>query len=114
MQHEVIPDSSISASTELSNVLQARNARLHFQGGPGRIGAWTPYVSNRFQWLQVNFGNWSKVAGVAIQGKHAVAEWVKSFTISYSYGGVLFVDYRENDTNKVMVTSCIDIFVIVQ
>lgn len=103
MQHETIPDSSITASTEFTIHLQARNARLHYEGGSGRIGAWTPNVNNKFQWLQVNLGDWSKVVGVAIQGKHDVSEWVKSFSISYSYDGVLFVDYRENGSKKVLL-----------
>lgn len=103
MQHETIPDSSITASTELNIHLQARNARLHYEGGSERIGAWTPNVNNKFQWLQVNLGDWSKVAGVTIQGKHLVNEWVKSFSISYSYDGVLFVDYRENGSKKVLL-----------
>ena len=109
MEDEVIPDSAITASTEFDVAHQARNGRLHFQGGGGRLGSWSANISDNLQWLQINFGNWTKVAGLAIQGKHLTDQWVESFSISFSYDGVLFKDYSEGSNKTVIV---LDIFLL--
>ena len=101
MEDEVIPDSAITASSKVDQLHEARNARLHFKGGKGRVAAWVALGKNELQWLQVTFGNWTKVAGVAIQGRHNVKQWVKKFTISFSFDGLLFKDYREQGHKKV-------------
>ena len=102
MEDEVIPNSAITASTEVDPQHRAPNARLHFKGGDGRVGAWAAGANDKLQWLQVSFGNWTKVAGVAIQGRHTVDQWVESFTISFSFDGLLFKDYQEQAQKKVV------------
>lgn len=101
MEDEVIPDSAIKASSKVNQQHEGRNARLHFKGGLGRVAAWAALENNELQWLQVTFGKWTKVAGVAIQGRHTVEQWVETFTISFSFDGLLFKDYREQGHKKV-------------
>ena len=108
MEHESIPDSAITASSKLDQQYEGRNARLHFKGLPGRVAAWVALKTNELQWLQVTFGNWTKVDGVAIQGRHTIEQWVKTFTMSFSFDGLLFKDYHEQGQKK--VSNSIEIF----
>ena len=102
MQNGRIPDSAIKASTEYNGASKASNGRLHFQYRSGRHGAWIAKTNDAFQYLQINFGDWTKVTRVAIQGRQDADQWVKSFSLSYGYDGVFFKDYNENKAKKVI------------
>lgn len=101
MQNGKIPDSAISASTEYNSAHKAINGRLHFLYRSGRYGAWSARTNDVYQYLQVNFGDWTKVSRVAIQGRSDADQWVKSFTLSYGYDPVFFKDYKEAGSKKV-------------
>ena len=94
------------ASSEIPVNGKAANARLHLQDGGHGLGAWTALKQNKFQWLQVNFGNWTTVGRVAIQGRYVAAEWVKSFSLSSSYDRVFFDKYKEEGSEKVCFRKC--------
>ena len=95
LENHDISDSSITASSEAHNY-RASKGRLN------RYGAWVANSHNRQQWFQVDFGNWTKVTGVAIQGRLSWPQWVKKFKLSYSSDGVFFNDYKEGgDSAKV-------------
>ena len=104
MQNGKIPDSAISASTEHSSSQGAINARLYFLSKSGRTGAWTAGSRDVYQYLQVNFGDWTKVSRVAMQGRSDADQWVKSFSLSYGYDPVFFKDYKENGSRKVSLS----------
>jgi len=102
MQSNNIPDSALRASTSYNvNSMGPRNGRLHFQPSSGQYGAWAVSTNNEFQYFEVNFGDWTKVTKVATQGRQDGAWWVKSYTLSYSYDGVFFEDYKEDNGVKV-------------
>ena len=65
-----------------------RNGRLHFQGSSGQHGAWAVSTKDEFQYVEVNFGEWTKVTKVATQGRQDGGWWVTSYCLSYSYGGI--------------------------
>ena len=96
MQSGKIPDAAISASSNWNAAHRAANARLHFQSGHGRTGAWSAKHNNAHQFLQVHFGNYVKITVIATQGRQDANQWVKSFTLSYSYDGVFFYIYKKN------------------
>ena len=103
MQNGRIPDSAIMASSEYNTVSKAINSRLHFLFRSGtNYGAWIAKTNDVFQYLQINFGNWTKVTRVAIQGRQDADQWVTSFSLSYGYDAVFFKDYNENDAKKVI------------
>ena len=102
MQNGRIPDSAITASSEYNAASKAINGRLHFLMRSGRYGAWIAKRNDIFQYLQINFGDWTKVSRIAIQGRQDAEQWVKSFSISYSYDAVFFKDYNENGAKKVI------------
>ncbi|XP_078346313.1 uncharacterized protein LOC144631689 isoform X2 [Oculina patagonica] len=103
MQNEKIPDSAITASTEYSTAYKAINGRLHFLYRSGRVGGWSAKKNDVFQYLQVNFGDWTKVARVAIQGRQDTNQWVKTFSLSYGYDPIFFKVYKEDGLKKVFV-----------
>ena len=97
LEKNEIPDSAITASSENS----------HYPASQGRLykqGSWIAATNDMKQWFQVDFVNWSKVTGVAIQGCAYWDEWwVTKFKLAYSYDGVFFSDYREDgDNTKVL------------
>ena len=101
MQNGKIEDSAVSASTEYGTAYKAINGRLHFVYRSGRIGAWAAKTSDAYQFLQVNFGDWTKVTRVAIQGRSDSNQWVKNFTLSYGYDHIFFKDYKADGIKKV-------------
>ena len=106
MQNGRIPDSAIMASTEYNSALKAINGRLHFLYRSGRAGAWTAQKNDVFQFLQVNFGDWTKVTRVAIQGRQDANQWVKSFSLSYGYDPIFFKVFKEDGSEKVIYVYC--------
>ncbi|KAJ7390437.1 hypothetical protein OS493_025137 [Desmophyllum pertusum] len=104
MQNNQIPDSALRASTSYNvNSMGPRNGRLHFQAKSAQYGAWAVSANNEFQYFEVNFGDWTQVTKVATQGRQDGAWWVKSYSLAYSYDGVFFEDYKEDDQVKVFV-----------
>ena len=103
MQNNQIPDSALRASTSYNaNSMGPANGRLHFQAGSGKYGSWAVSTNNEFQYFEVNFGEWTQVTKVATQGRQDGAWWTKSYTLAYSYDGVFFVDYKEDNFVKVI------------
>ena len=89
-----IPDSAIVASSEYGSAYKAINGRLHFLKRSSRIGAWAARTNDVFQYLQVNFGDWTKVTRVVIQGRQDTDQWVASFSLSYGSDDIFFKAYK--------------------
>ena len=51
----------------------------------------------------MNFVELMRIKGVATQGRQDAAQWVRSYTVSYSTDGMNFVPYKENRRVKVGV-----------
>ena len=104
MQSGDIPDSAITASSSANAVSYAPSVgRLHFlSAGSGRYGSWAAGANNVQQWFQVDFGSWTKVTAVATQGRQDSNQWVKTYSISYSYDSVFHKTvYNEYGSKKV-------------
>ena len=102
MQNNQIPDSALRASTSYNtNSMGPGNGRLHFQATSGKYGSWAVSTNNEFQYFEVNFGDWTQVTKVATQGRQDGAWWTKSYSLAYSYDGVFFEDYKEDNVVKV-------------
>lgn len=97
-----IPDSAITASTIANSYYRADQGRLQAQYESGGYGSWVASTHNSQQWFQVDFGSWTKVARVAIQGRLNAAQWVTEFKLAYSYDGVFYKDYNEDGHPKVL------------
>ena len=94
MQSGALHDRYISSSSDWNAAHRAANGRLHFQAGHGRTGAWSARHNNVHQWLQIG-GKWMKITRISTQGRQDANQWVKSYTLSYSYDGVWWYKYAK-------------------
>ena len=104
MQSGDMPDSAITASSSANAVSYAPSVgRLHFlSAGSGRYGSWAAGANNAQQWFQVDFGSWTKVTAIRTQGRQDSNQWVKTYSISYSYDSVFHTTvYNESGSKKV-------------
>ena len=87
MHNGLISDATITASSSYQSTKAPQLGRLHYlMSGSGTQGCWMPATNNKYQWLQVDMGNWTRVTGVATQGKQNYDRWVKSYSLSTSDG----------------------------
>ena len=102
MESRAIPDSGISASSEWNRNHGPTNARLNFQAGNGKTGAWSAKYNKGNQWLQVNFGRPVRVTQIQIQGRQDCCnQWVTRYVVSYSQDKVHWRTYKQNGRDKV-------------
>ncbi len=105
MRSGKIQASQITASSEhVGQVNHApNNARLFFQARNGRTGSWSAKTNDLNQWLQVDFQRQTVVVGISTQGREddCCAQWVKTYTLSYSIDGVSFSPYKHDGQIKV-------------
>ncbi|XP_078670679.1 retinoschisin-like [Branchiostoma floridae x Branchiostoma belcheri] len=99
MESGAIPDDHITASSTYTGCA-TRKARLHsqqtFSGQSGWPGAWcanNPLNTN--QWLQVDVGVVTTVAGVITQGRSDRPQWVTSYKLSFSRDGSTWSTYLD-------------------
>ena len=101
MQNGKLPNSAITASSQLNSYYGPENARLHFHPQSGRNGAWIPNKQDHAQWLQVDFGVETVITRVETQGRQDAAQWIKEYTLRYSTDGNYFQQYQVNGYTKV-------------
>ena len=67
---------------------------------------WTPDSDDHEHWFQVSFPRFVKILEILTQGATYDNDWVKKFTVSYSYdAGTTFAKYKENGIDKVSAPS---------
>ena len=96
MQSGRIKPDAVQASSQWDANHGPDNARLHFQKTGSRVGAWCVSTSNVNQWIQAKFDVVAKVRGVAVQGRMDYDQWVKTYTLAYSFNGNTWKDYELN------------------
>ena len=109
MQDGTISDGQISASSERRKDFGPANARLNFSGNGVRVGAWVAGKKDSHQWLQVDFGNETRVTEIDTQGRASKEcprcdQWVKNYTVTYSQDKVTFHQYKQDGRVKVFQT----------
>ena len=95
MAYGAISDDQIQASSQLNGNHSATQARLYFKGDGVKAGGWSALSNDSNQWLQVDFGSYTRVQRVATQGRYASDQWVTKYKLQYSDDGVAFQVYRE-------------------
>ena len=103
MQSQDIPNSAITASSSANpNSFAPYLGRLHRLVSSGKYGSWAAGTNNVNQWFQVDFGTWTKVRAIATQGRQDSNEWVKSYSVTFSYDNVFYRTVNdENGFKKV-------------
>ncbi|XP_035673292.1 uncharacterized protein LOC118413829 [Branchiostoma floridae] len=95
MESGAIPDGHLTASTSWgSSGHDASKARLHSQEG---AGAWCAAQNNNQQWLQVDVGAETTVAGVITQGRSSNTwlQRVTSYKLRFSRDGITWSTYLD-------------------
>ncbi|XP_012582012.1 PREDICTED: contactin-associated protein-like 3 [Condylura cristata] len=90
-----LPRESFSSSSELSPSHGPGYASLNRRDG---AGGWTPLVSNKYQWLQIDLGERMEVTAVATQGGYGSSDWVTSYLLMFSDGGRNWKQYRREES----------------
>ena len=100
MKSGKIPDSAITATTIYNQYYGPQRARLNTVKSGSFNGAWIPKTQDMGQWIQVNLGHITKITRIATQGRQDAAQWVKSYSITFSLEGGPFLPYNNNQVNK--------------
>ena len=103
MQNGEIPGSAVTASTYYNGNYIASNGRLWFSVINSNFYGWLSSPLDINQYLQVTFKKWTKVTGIASQGRGDAGQWVKSYSVLYSYDGVFFRPYKQSGRTAVSV-----------
>ncbi|MBZ3870031.1 Contactin-associated protein-like 4, partial [Sciurus carolinensis] len=90
-----LPQASFSSSSELSGSHGPGFARLNRRDG---AGGWSPLVSNKYQWLQIDLGERMEITSVATQGGYGSSNWVTSYLLMFSDSGRNWKQYRQEDS----------------
>ena len=95
MENRFIKDAQITASSQYDSNHAAIQARLNFKAGGGKQGAWSARSNNANQWIQVALNGYTKLTGIATQGRNGYSQWVTKYQLQYSDDGVKFHYYKE-------------------
>ncbi|XP_078352373.1 polycystin family receptor for egg jelly-like [Oculina patagonica] len=96
MENGAVSDAQIKASSEYASNHAAPQGRLHFQATATKTGAWSARTNDVNQWLQVDLiSQYTKVTGVATQGRNSYSQWVTKYNLQYGDDGVNFLYYME-------------------
>uniref|UniRef100_A0A672ZVX2 Contactin associated protein-like 5a n=1 Tax=Sphaeramia orbicularis TaxID=375764 RepID=A0A672ZVX2_9TELE len=67
-------------------------------------GGWSPMVTDREPWLQVDLRDRVEVTAVATQGRHHSSDWVSRYMLLYSDTGQAWKQYRQDDGHDLTET----------
>ncbi|XP_075878400.1 contactin-associated protein-like 4 isoform X2 [Nelusetta ayraudi] len=90
-----LPPSSFRSSSQLSGSHAAGFAKLIRRDG---AGGWSPVTSDRYQWLEVDLGERTKISAVATQGRYGSSDWLTSYLLMFSDTGHNWKQYRKEES----------------
>uniref|UniRef100_A0A3P9DC68 Contactin-associated protein-like 4 n=1 Tax=Maylandia zebra TaxID=106582 RepID=A0A3P9DC68_9CICH len=90
-----LPPSSFRSSSQLSTSHAPGFAKLNRRDG---AGGWSPIISDRYQWLEVDLGERTKITAVATQGRYGSSDWLMSYLLMFSDTGHNWRQYRQEDS----------------
>ncbi|XP_015763700.1 PREDICTED: receptor-type tyrosine-protein phosphatase T-like [Acropora digitifera] len=97
MENGVIPDSKITASSELNAGTPAKNGRLNYAAGP----SWCAQTNDNNPYLQIDLQSLHVICAVSTQGNSKADNWVETYTIQTSADGVHWTDYDNDGQPKI-------------
>ena len=92
MEGGSIPDSNITASSELNANTPATNGRLNYTAG----SSWCAATGDSNPYLQIDLQTLHFICAVSTQGNSQVDEWVKTYTLQISTDGTNWTDYTDS------------------
>ncbi|TKS80454.1 Contactin-associated protein-like 2 [Collichthys lucidus] len=76
-----LPYSSFTSSSVFGRAYGAGYAKLNRKQG---AGGWSPLVTDRNQWLQVDLGSRKQVFTIVTQGRYGSSDWTSKYRLLYS------------------------------
>ncbi|XP_034003247.1 contactin-associated protein-like 4 [Trematomus bernacchii] len=90
-----LPPSSFRSSSQLTSSHGPVFAKVNRREG---AGGWTPLVSDRYQWLEVDLGKRTRITAVATQGRYGSSDWLTSYLLMFSDTGHNWRQHRQEDS----------------
>uniref|UniRef100_A0AAY4AYS3 Contactin-associated protein-like 5 n=1 Tax=Denticeps clupeoides TaxID=299321 RepID=A0AAY4AYS3_9TELE len=89
-----LPQGAFQSSSHAFDSQAAHFAHLNrIDGGSG----WSPKLTDRNPWLQVDLQGRMEVTAVATQGRYGTLDWVSSYMLLHSDSGRVWKQYRQED-----------------
>uniref|UniRef100_A0A8C8RW63 Uncharacterized protein n=1 Tax=Pelusios castaneus TaxID=367368 RepID=A0A8C8RW63_9SAUR len=60
-------------------------------------GGWSPLVSDKYQWLQIDLGERTEITAIATQGGYGSSDWVTSYLLMFSDSGRNWKQYHQEE-----------------
>ncbi|XP_067370199.1 contactin-associated protein-like 4 [Channa argus] len=90
-----LPPSSFRSSSQLSSSHGPVFAKVNRREG---AGGWSPLVSDRYQWLEVDLGRRTQITAVATQGRYGSSDWLTAYLLMFSDTGHNWRQHRQEDS----------------
>ncbi|KAM6984662.1 LOW QUALITY PROTEIN: contactin-associated protein-like 4 [Aplochiton taeniatus] len=90
-----LPQSSFRSSSQWSNSHGPGFAKVNRRDG---AGGWSPFESNKYQWLEVDLGGRTEVTAVGTQGRYGSSDWVSAYQLVFSDTRRNWKQYRQEDS----------------
>ncbi|XP_029001997.1 contactin-associated protein-like 4 [Betta splendens] len=90
-----LPPSSFRSSSQLSSSHGPVFAKVNRREG---AGGWSPLVSDRDQWLEVDLGRRTQITAVATQGRYGSSDWLTAYLLMFSDTGHNWRQHRQEDS----------------
>uniref|UniRef100_A0A8C3G2Y6 Contactin associated protein like 3 n=1 Tax=Cyclopterus lumpus TaxID=8103 RepID=A0A8C3G2Y6_CYCLU len=90
-----LPPSSFRSSSQLTSSHGPVFAKVNRREG---AGGWSPLVSDRYQWLQVDLGRRTRITAVATQGRYGSSDWLTAYLLMFSDTGHNWKQHRQEDS----------------
>ncbi|XP_038124875.1 contactin-associated protein-like 4 [Cyprinodon tularosa] len=89
-----LPPSSFRSSSQLSSSHGPGFAKVNRREG---AGGWSPLLSDKNQWLEVDLQKRTQITAVATQGRYGSSDWLTSYLLMFSDTGHNWRQYRQED-----------------
>ncbi|XP_013397759.1 uncharacterized protein LOC106164412 [Lingula anatina] len=96
-----VPINRLRASSSWNSNHGPSRSLLNTVRQGGKVGAWASKVNAVGHWIQVDLGIPSRITGVGTQGRQDYNQWVKTYSVAYSFNGTKWVNYGEGGKKKV-------------
>ncbi|KAM8890279.1 contactin-associated protein-like 4 isoform 1-T1 [Synchiropus picturatus] len=90
-----LPLPSFRSSSQLSSSHGPMFAKVNRREG---AGGWSPLVSDKYQWLQVDLVRRTRITAVATQGRYGSSDWMTAYQLMFSDTGHNWRLHRQEDS----------------
>ncbi|XP_019720306.1 contactin-associated protein-like 4 [Hippocampus comes] len=90
-----LPHSSFRSSSLLSGSHGPVYAKVNRREG---AGGWSPLITDRNQWLEVDLGRRTQITTVATQGRYGSSDWLTAYLLMFSDTGHNWRQHRQEDS----------------